>query len=279
MRAAKAGASDLFAVYLHVVAEAAGARGAAVAAPGFSARVPRLDLDDSSRRLARASERYLKSRGVKASVSPGQGMRILPAARVRRAAAALSVSVIIPTRDRVDLLRRCIDSIAPALAEVEAEVIIVDNGSTDPATLAYLDASARTGARIIRDSGSFNYARLNNRAAQAAVGDVLVLLNNDIEALDDDWLAEMLSCIAEADVGAVGAKLLWPSRIVQHGGVTLGVNLGAAHAFNDVMDGAPGYADLLCVAREVSAVTAACLLTRRTHFEAVGGFRRDSISG
>jgi GT2 family glycosyltransferase len=272
LRVAKAGPGDLFALFLCVIAEAAGPNDAAIAAGGFSARVPRLDLEDASARLARASQAHLKARGVKASVSSGEGMRILPAARVRRASAALSVSVIVPTRDRVDLLRRCIESIMPALARIEAEVIVVDNGSTDPATLAYLDSLARAGAEVVRDSGPFNYARLNNRAVEIAQGDVLALLNNDIEALDDDWLSEMLSRLVEPNVGAVGAKLLWPSRIVQHGGVILGVNLGAGHAFNDVMDGAPGYSDLLCVAREVSAVTAACLLTRREHFVAVGGF-------
>ena len=99
----------------------------------------------------------------------------------------------------------------------------------------------------------------------------MCLLNNDIEALDDDWLDEMLSRIGPDDVGAVGAQLLWPSKVIQHGGVVLGSNFSAAHAFIDRIDGDVGYSDLLCVAHECSAVTAACMVTRRSDYLAVGG--------
>jgi O-antigen biosynthesis protein len=120
-------------------------------------------------------------------------------------------------------------------------------------------------------AGHFNFARLNNLAANAASGDYLCLLNNDVQALDDSWLEEMLGRAAPPDVGAVGALLLWPSGVVQHGGVVLGPNFAAAHAFNERMDGDAGYGDLLRVAHECSAVTAACLLTRRRDYVELEG--------
>ncbi len=130
---------------------------------------------------------------------------------------------------------------------------------------------------MLRVPGPFNFARLNNRAAEAASGEVLCLLNNDIKALDSGWLEEMLSRLAEGDVGAVGALLLWPSGVVQHGGVVLGPKFEApAHAFRDRMEGEPGYGDMLRVARECSAVTAACLATRREDYLHVGGM--DEVS-
>ncbi len=123
----------------------------------------------------------------------------------------------------------------------------------------------------MRVPGPFNYARLNNIAADLADAEYLCLLNNDIEASDGTWLGEMLSRAAPSDVGAVGAMLLYPSGIVQHGGVVLGSNFAATHAFNDRIVDDPGYADMLRVARECSAVTAACLVTRRADYLAVGG--------
>jgi GT2 family glycosyltransferase len=112
---------------------------------------------------------------------------------------------------------------------------------------------------------------LNNVAVGAARGDHLCLLNNDIQALDESWLGEMLSRIEEPDVGAVGAMLIWPSSVVQHGGVVLGPSFAAAHAFNDRIDNDPGYGDLLRVAHGCSAVTAACMLLRKDDYRAVGG--------
>jgi GT2 family glycosyltransferase len=191
--------------------------------------------------------------------------------RVSRRIAADSTTIIIPTRDRHELLRSCIDSIRPAIERHSAEILVVDNDSSDPATLDYLAQIDGTAAKVMRVPGHFNYARLNNLAAEAATGDVLCLLNNDVKALDDVWLEEMLSRLADPDVGAVGALLLWPSGVVQHGGVVLGPNFAAIHACNDRMSNDPGYGDLLRVAHECSAVTAACLVTRRSDYVTVGG--------
>ena len=112
---------------------------------------------------------------------------------------------------------------------------------------------------MLQVPGAFNFARLNNLAVSAAPTELICLLNNDVQARDATWLDEMRSRLVEADVGAVGAQLIWPSGVVQHGGVVLGANFAATHAFNDRVEGDPGYADLLRVAHECSAVTAACL--------------------
>jgi GT2 family glycosyltransferase len=181
------------------------------------------------------------------------------------------VTVVVPTRNRLPLLKKCIESIAPAVRKAGGDILVLDNDSTEPETLAYLSEVDGTIAKVIAVEGPFNFARLNNIAADAADGEFLCLLNNDIEARDDTWLEEMLSRIAPQDVGAVGALLLYPSGVVQHGGVVLGPHFAAAHAFNDRIAADPGYGDLLRVAHECSAVTAACLLTRKADYLAVGG--------
>jgi GT2 family glycosyltransferase len=148
---------------------------------------------------------------------------------------------------------------------------VVDNDSSDPDTLAYLGAINGRLARVLWVPGDFNFSRLNNRAAEAAAGDVLCLLNTDVRALDANWLQEMLGLIAADDVGAVGAMLQWPSGMVQHGGVVLGPGFEATYAFGDRLVGDGGYGDLLRVTHEVSAVTAACLVTRRRDYLDIGG--------
>jgi GT2 family glycosyltransferase len=243
----------------------------AVHVPGFLAHLPPLEPRRLGSTLAQATAEHLRKRGVAAQVRPGAGA-LLPSARVRRAARPVNVSLLIPTRNRIDLLRPCIESLARTRALDRNELVIVDNDSSDPDTLAYLDRLARDGARILRAGGPFNFARLVNAGAAMAGGEFLLLLNNDVEALHEGWLEEMLSRAMERDVGAVGATLLWPSGVVQHGGVALGVGFAPSHVFNDRVDGDPGYGDLLRVAHENSAVTGACLLTPRALFAEAGGF-------
>lgn len=181
-----------------------------------------------------------------------------------------TVSVIVPTRNRLDLLRTCLDGLVgtdyPAM-----EVIVVDNGSDDPATLEYLVALDPARFRVLRDDGPFNFSRLNNRAAQLATGDLLCLLNNDIEMLAPDWLAIMARQALRPEVGAVGARLLYPDGRIQHAGVVLGICGGAAHAHRLLRPEAEGYFRRHALPQFVSAVTAACLVVRRESFEAVGG--------
>ena len=238
--------------------------------PGSLATLPKLDPKGASSQLESATFLHLRARGSEATIEPGRGA-LFPAVKVHRASPHLKTTIIVPTRDRLSLLRTCIESIGPAVARSNADILVVDNDSTDPDTLEYLTGLSRRGVKILRIEGPFNFARLNNRAAATLDSDVLCLLNNDIEAGSEDWLEEMLARLAEPDVGAVGALLTFPGGVVQHGGVVLGVNFGATHAFTDRLLDNPGYLDLLRVAHECSAVTAACLVTRRTDYLNVGG--------
>lgn len=238
--------------------------------PGALATLPKLNRANASSRLAAANHMHLRARGIEADVIQQQG-NLFPAIRIKRPILRERVTVVIPTRDRLALLRTCLDGIAPAVERCHAEILIVDNDSADPATIDYLADLRRRGIRTLRIEGPFNFARLNNQAAAMLDSDVLCLLNNDIEANSDDWLEEMLTRLAEPDVGAVGALLTWPGGVVQHGGVVLGMNFAATHAYNDRFSDDPGFVDQLLVAHECSALTAACLVTRRSDYIAIGG--------
>jgi glycosyltransferase involved in cell wall biosynthesis len=183
------------------------------------------------------------------------------------------VSVIIPTRDRVDLLRQCIDSLRQQTDYAPLEILVVDNDSTCAKTLAYLKLLAgEPDVQIIRAPGPFNYAAINNRAAALAKGDILCLLNNDIEAIEPGWLTEMVSHVLRPDVGVVGARLLYPDgKTIQHGGVILGVGGIASHAFQrETLSSANHFGNDRLV-RRYSAVTGACLMVQKSVYEQVGG--------
>lgn len=189
------------------------------------------------------------------------------------------VSIIIPTKDRLDLLKPCIDSIWGKTTYRSFEIIVIDNGTTDPATLAYLHKIGREGtARVFVDAGPFNYSRLNNRAATHACGDLLLLMNNDVEVVEPDWLAEMVSLAVRPRVGCVGAKLLYPNGRIQHGGLVLGIGGVAAHVLRgkDAYDSA--YFNWLNLTHEVSAVTGACLLVSKSIYMEVDGLNEDRLA-
>jgi GT2 family glycosyltransferase len=180
-------------------------------------------------------------------------------------------TIIVPTRNCFSLLKACIQSVQPVAARLEAQILVVDNESSDPATLVYFTEIERHGATVLRVGGVCNLARLLNTAATKASSEVLCFLNNAVTATDDQWLDEMLSKIVAPDVGAVGALLTRPSGMVAHGGIVLGPRFAPDDAFVDRFDSDVGYGDLLCVAHECSAVSAACLVTRRQDFVSVGG--------
>jgi GT2 family glycosyltransferase len=269
-RALDAAPTNPFRVF-NAIADGPEAAGSVVHVPGALGALPILDRTSAASALAQATAEHLTARGVAAQLQPATG-ETFPAVWVSRQIERSTVSVIIPTRNRLELLRRCLQTIAPACSRSGAEVIVVDNDSSEPAMLDFLAAIDGRSARILRVPGPFNFARLNNIAVHGARGEFVCLLNNDIESSEDRWLDEMLSRCSEPDVGAVGALLAWPSGVVQHGGVVLGSNLAASHAFKDRVRDDPGYTDLLRVARQCSAVTAACMLTRRADYEHVGGF-------
>ena len=182
------------------------------------------------------------------------------------------VSVIVPTRDRAALLARCAEGVLHRTDYSDLELLIVDNGSVAPETHALFGRLGEDPrVRVLPQAGPFNYAALNNAAAAAARGVVLVLLNNDVDVIQPDWLAELVGHAMRPDVGAVGAKLLYADGRLQHGGVALGVSGVAGHLDLLAPPGAPGYGGRLALARDVAAVTGACLAIRREVYLAVGG--------
>jgi O-antigen biosynthesis protein len=183
------------------------------------------------------------------------------------------VSLIVPTRDRRDLIEPCIDGLLHRTDYPALEVLIADNDSREPPTLAYLEAIGRDPrVRVVPCPGPFDFAAINNRVAGLARGDVVGFLNDDIEVMAPDWLREMVGHALRPDVGAVGAKLLYPSGLVQHAGVIVGLDGLAGHAHRFYPAAHPGYMGRLQGTQVFSAVTAACLMTRKAAFAEVGGF-------
>lgn len=182
-------------------------------------------------------------------------------------------SVIVCTRDRLDLLRPCIEGLRQATDYAALEIVIADNDSAEPATRAYLGSLADDPrVRIVPCPGPFNFSAINNRAARAARGRLLVFMNNDVETVHADWLTEMAGLAARPEVGAVGARLLYPDGRIQHAGVVVGINGLAGHAHRFFPADHPGYMGRLVSTQRFSAVTAACLCVRADAFFAVGGF-------
>ena len=230
---------------------------------------------DPSGALA-ASQTHLRATHVDAIAQRGPGGRI---EIIRRLAEPPPVSVIVPTRDRLDLLVPCLDGLLQRTDYPDLEIVVADNDSAEPETLARLAAySADPRVRIAPMPGPFNFSRINNEAVALARGRVLVFMNNDVEVLGPGWLRALVVEAIRPEIGAVGAKLLYPGGLIQHAGVVLGLIGGpAGHAFHLFKDGHPGYLHMLEATRRVSAVTAACLAVTRDKFEAMGGFDAEAF--
>ncbi len=188
------------------------------------------------------------------------------------------VSILIPFRDEPRLLRTCVDSIEASRQEAHANVdlVLIDNGSSDPETQTLVERLAADPAvRVLSDARPFNWAGLNNAGARLARGDVLVFLNNDIEAQGTGWLSGLCAQAVQPDVGAVGARLLYPDGRLQHCGLVVGLTGAAGHVLAGLPREAPGYLNMATTARECSAVTGACLATRRDVFDLLEGFDED----
>jgi O-antigen biosynthesis protein len=225
------------------------------------------NADTSFELQKRAVEAHLNRSGVDAEVSRGL---IKGSFRVRRQIKTnTKISIIIPTRDKIDLLKRCIDSIETNSTFRNYEIIIIDNGSVEAASADYF---ANTGHKVVRNMEEFNYSRLNNIGARQASGDHLLFLNNDTEVIAPDWLEALLEHSQRQEVGAVGAKLLFRNGMIQHAGMVLGGPWLAEHVnlLAEIYDhGYRGFADVI---RNFNCVTGACLMMRASVFNQVGGF-------
>ncbi len=185
---------------------------------------------------------------------------------------AVAVTLIIPTRDRADLLAACLASLEKTSPR-DFDVLIVDNGSEQAEARRLLEqARGRPGMRVLDAPGLFNFASLCNRGAALAQSGVLVFLNNDTEVTQPDWLSRLVCRAVHPDVGAVGPKLLYASGRVQHAGLVLSLGGYAAHIDAGAAADDEGYLGRLAVPHEVSAVTGACLVVEKSKFDAVGGF-------
>ncbi|APA85623.1 glycosyltransferase [Paraburkholderia sprentiae WSM5005] len=187
-----------------------------------------------------------------------------------------SVEIIVPTRDSADLVEQCVESVRKKSSYSNFRITIIDNGSVKQEThdlFARLQTDERI--KVVRDDSPFNYSALNNRVALASTADFVCLMNNDIEVINADWLEEMVSVGLQKDVGAVGAKLLYPDDTIQHAGVVLGVGGIASHAHKHFPNTLAGYFARARLRNAMSAVTAACLLIRQSIYKEVGGLDED----
>lgn len=192
-------------------------------------------------------------------------LRIVPFAREKHP----RVSIIIPSRDAPEHVGRCLRTLFGNTSYPDFEVIVMDNDTSDPDAVRIL---AEHPIRRIPFPGKFNFSRANNQGVAAAEGEFIVFLNNDTEIITPGWLQHLLYYAGQQDVGAAGALLVYDDRTVQHGGVALGMRGTADHLMRDFPMGVDGYAGSLACAREVSAVTAACMMMRKSLFHETGGF-------
>ncbi|MGN0256313.1 MAG: glycosyltransferase family 2 protein [Chordicoccus sp.] len=187
------------------------------------------------------------------------------------------VSILIPNKDHRADLEKCIRSIEEKSAYRNFEIIVIENNSDEHATFAYYDELKKQydNVRIITYEGGFNYSAINNFGVREAKGEYLLFLNNDTEMIDGSCLDEMLGFALRPDVGAVGARLFYDDDTVQHAGVIVGLGGIAGHAFSRAPRESTGYMNRMITAMDMSAVTAACMMVRRSVFEETGGFSEE----
>ena len=181
------------------------------------------------------------------------------------------VSIIIPNKDQSEALKKCLDSIREKTSYRNYEIIIVENNSEEPETFAFYKKIAGEKIKVVTWEGEFNYSAINNFGVRHARGAYLLLLNNDVESINGDWLTEMLSHCQRQEVGIVGAKLYYPDNTIQHAGIIIGIGGVAGSVFVGLPRAFSGYLHKASIQLDLSAVTAACMLVKRSVFEQVGG--------
>lgn len=220
----------------------------------------------------RAVERRLERLGLEGSVEPvAAGLTIY---RVKYAIKGSPlVSILIPNSNHVEMLRNCIDSILAKTSWQNYEIVILENNSTSEELFEYYEKIQRDhdNVRVIEWPSQFNYSAINNFGVRNCDGDYLLLLNNDTEVISPDWIQELLMFAQRDDVGAAGAKLYYADGTIQHAGVGIGLLKLAGHFFRNVDRASLGYMGRLIYAQNVSAVTGACMMVRRSVWEQVGG--------
>ena len=243
--------------------------------PGAERDSERCSAPPPTDEAAALLQAHLMHKGVAATVSvEAAGYRL----QYALPEPAPMASIIIPTRNGVALMRQCVESIFAHTEYPAYEIIVVDNGSDDEHALAYFAQLAeQCKIRLLRDDSPFNYSALNNMAVAHAQGDVIVLLNNDIEVIGADWLREMVSIAMQPEVGAVGARLLYPDDTVQHAGIILGIQGVAGHGHKHLKRTEYGYQHRAALAQNLSAVTAACLAVRKSVWQEVGGLNEPDL--
>lgn len=233
--------------------------------------VNRTDHENTKKVLQRALQR----RNIDGEVLDGLAPSLF---RVkRRIKGEPKIAIIIPTYNRADLLRTCITSIEKTAGYQNYEIVVVDNRSDDPQTLQYLRELAGTHT-VLRYPQPFNFSAINNFAVAQTKSEHILFLNNDTEALNEGWLAAMLEYSQMPEIGAVGARLYYPHGAIQHAGVLLGVGGVAGHSHKYFEKHERGYMDRIVLSQNLSAVTAACLMVKRTVFEEVDGFNEKDLA-
>ncbi len=219
-------------------------------------------------------ENALERRNIKGKVLPG----IFPSSfRVKREIIGNpKVTIIIPTKDHLEVLKKCLESIQKKTQYVNYNIIIVDNNSQDSQTIKYLKTiSKKSNIKVLKFEKVFNFSAINNFAAGYSDGEYLLFMNNDTEVISEEWLSSMLEHAQRKEVGAVGAKLLYPDNTIQHAGIIIGMTgippIGA-HSHRYLPASSPGYFGRTQITHNVSAVTAACVMIRKEVFEEVGMF-------
>jgi GT2 family glycosyltransferase len=232
---------------------------------------------DITPRARRAVQDHLNRLGIRATVGASRSgnynrvRRLLPEPPPR-------VSIIIPTRDRVEILRGAIESILKHTNYPNFEIVIVDNQSIEPEALSYLASLGELPqVRVLRFDHAFNHSAINNFATGRCQSPLFAFLNNDLLVINGDWLTEMVSQAMRPEVGAVGAMLYYPDDVIQHAGILLGLGGVAANCYSRLERGSTGYFCRAELMQNYSAVTAACLVTRAEVFAEVGGFNENDL--